>query len=172
MGLLFMNASEHMLSRQYITEAFRMLGTECLLYIPSEIIGDVHNDNDIKYNDPIEMDLLFESHPEPILENYDWYSEEDQEPYVAYISGLSRNYEKLRVQKDSMVEVPQYQVDELTYKKFLITQVKGSKLNPLFWTCKLVPIRDKAEIEEVKDYESPRSTSMGYSYIKRRDPNK
>lgn len=173
MGLLYMNSGEHVLHEKYITEAFKLLGQECLIYFPTSITSDLHQDRNIEYGDPIKMDILFESHPEPILKNYNWYSEDDQyQPYVAYITNLNHEYERVKIERDCLVEIPQAQVDEVTTKKFLITFLRGSKINPLFWTCKLAPYREKVSKEEVSDFEAPQNSDMGYTYVKRRDESK
>jgi hypothetical protein len=67
-----------------------------------------------------------------------------------------------------LIEIKTTQVNILNSNRFIISSVRGSKLNPLFWICKLVPYRPKSEMTTVVDPEAPNNTEMGYSYIQRK----
>lgn len=170
MGLLYMASQEHELNVKFIAEAAKLLGQECWIYQPLTITSDIQQDRAVTYKTKVKANILFESNPQPVLKNYNWISEDDTLPYIAYITNLDDNYEDIVIERDCIVEVPQAQMNEVSNKKFIITFLKGSKINPLFWTCKLVPYREKVEGTPVVDEEAPNNSEMGYTYVQRRKP--
>lgn len=168
MGLLYMSDTEHELHVTYIAEAAKLLGQEALLYQIDSKQCDLHHDKDVVYKDPVKINFLLEHNPTPILKKYNWYSEDDELPYIGYLTKLDDSYQDVSIEKDCIVETHTAQIDTKTDNKFIITSVRGSKIHPLFWICKLVPYRDKTDKRPVKDPEAPANTDMGYSYIQRR----
>ena len=169
MGLLDMSRSELKLHMKFITEAAKLRGQPCKLYQIAEATRDLHNDKDIKYMDPVEINILFEDNPKTILKKLNWFNEDEDLPYVAYLTNMDKNYADVLVTKDCKLEVSSIQVEQSESTQFLISSVKGSNINPAFWICKLVPYRPKSSMNEVKDPEAPNNTDMGYSFIQRRE---
>ena len=145
MGLLSMEVQEHMLHTRYIAEASKLHGHRCLLYTPKTTTHNLHHDDDSTYNNPIAASILFESDPKPVLKNYNWFSEEESMPYIAYITNLDENYQDIVIERNTIVELEHVQVHSNLIKKFIITEIRGSKINPLYWICKLVPYREKID---------------------------
>lgn len=167
MGLLDMSRSEAELHMKFITEAAKLRGQPCLLYQIDTSVSDLHNDKDIVYKDPVLVNILFDEHPKTILKKLNWFTEDDELPYVAYLTSMDKNYSDVRVTKDCLVETRSTQVEQSERTKFVISEVRGNSINPVYWICKLVPYRPKSKMTEVNDPDAPNNTSMGYSYVKR-----
>lgn len=168
MGLLYMADVEHDLHIKYLAEAAKLLGQEALLYQVDKKSCDLHHDKDVVYKEPVKFNFLLEQNPTPILKKLNWFSEDSELPYIGYLTKLDNDYQEVRIDTDAILEIVTTQVSEPNANKFIITSVRGSKLNPLFWICKLVPYREKTEMTLVKDPEAPHDTSLGYSYIQRK----
>ena len=168
MGLLYMGDSGHDLHVRYIAEASKLLGQEALLYQVDKKEFDLQNDPDVKYKPPIKINFLLDQNPTPILKKLHWFTEDEELPYLGYLTRLANDYSEVSVEPECIVEVMERQVDQYIPRKFTITSVRGSKLNPLYWICKLVPYRENGVDREVVDYEAPQNTDMGYSYVQRK----
>lgn len=168
MGLLDMSRSEADLWMRLITEAAKLRGQPCLLYQIDKTHIDLQNDHIVKYKDPVLINILFEDQPKTVLKKMGWYHEEEELPYVAYLTNMDRDYADVIVEEDCRVSTQGIQVKEFGDSEFIITSVKGSSINPVFWICKLVPYRPKSKGPEVSDPEAPNNTDMGYSYIQRK----
>lgn len=167
MGLLYMTDYEHQMHEQLIAESARLLGQKCKLYLIDKIVKDLNHDPYIEYNNcPIDINILFESNPKPILKKMGWYTEDEDLPYVAYITRWSDRYEEFTISEYMRIEINNSQ----GRSEFLITDIKGSKIDPLFWTCKLVPYRYNTDISSVNKNPEDLSDTVntGYDYLKRR----
>lgn len=167
MGLLDMSRSEAELHMRFITEAAKLRGQPCLLYQIDNSVSDLHNDKDIVYKDSVLVNILFDEHPKTILKKLNWFTEDDELPYVAYLTNMDKNYSDVRVTKDCLIEIRSTQVEQSERTRFIISEVRGNSINPVYWICKLVPYRPKSIMTEVIDPDAPSNTSMGYSYVKR-----
>lgn len=167
MGLLYMANNEHELHIKYLAEAAKLLGQSALLYQVDKKDCDLHHDKDVVYKEPILINFLLENNPTPILKKLNWFSEDSELPYIGYLTKLDDNYKEVRIETECLIEIKEAQLDQVTSNRFKITSVRGSKLHPLFWICKLVPHRDKVNMKPVKDPEAPQNTSFGYGYIQR-----
>ena len=167
MGLLDMSRSEAELHMRFITEAAKLRGQPCLLYQIDNSVSDLHNDKDIVYKDSVLVNILFDEHPKTILKKLNWFTEDDELPYVAYLTNMDKNYSDVRVTKDCLIEIKSIQVEQSERTRFIISEVRGNSINPVYWICKLVPYRPKSIMTEVIDPDAPSNTSMGYSYVKR-----
>lgn len=167
MGLLDMSRSEAELHMRFITEAAKLRGQPCLLYQIDNSVSDLHNDKDIVYKDSVLVNILFDEHPKTILKKLNWFTEDDELPYVAYLTNMDKNYSDVRVTKDCLIEIKSTQVEQSERTRFIISEVRGNSINPVYWICKLVPYRPKSIMTEVNDPDAPNNTSMGYSYVKR-----
>ena len=110
MGLSDMSRSEAELHMKFITEAAKLRGQPCLLYQIDNSVSDLHNDKDIVYKDPVLVNILFDEHPKTILKKLNWFTEDDELPYVAYLTNMDKNYSDARVTKDCLVETRSTQV--------------------------------------------------------------
>lgn len=167
MGLLDMSRSENALHMKFIAEAAKLRGQSCRLYQIDKKSSDLHNDKDIIYKEPVLINILFEEHPKTILKKMNWFSEDEELPYVAYLTNLDKNYQEVEIEKDCLIETKSIQVEYQERTRFLISSVRGSQVNPVFWICKLVPYRPKANMPDVIDPEAPSNTDMGYGFIRR-----
>lgn len=167
MGLLDMSRAENELHMRFIAEAAKLRGQPCRLYQIDSSTSDLHNDKDIVYKEPVLINILFEEHPRTILKKLNWLAEDEELPYVAYLTSLDKDYTPVEVTKDCLIEMKSIQVEQAERTRFLISSVRGSQINPVFWICKLVPYRPKAYMPDVIDPEAPNNTEMGYSFIKR-----
>lgn len=167
MGLLYMASAEHEQHIKYLAEASKLLGQEALLYQVNKKDCDLYHDKDVVYKEPIRINFLLEHNPTPILKKLNWFSEDDELPYIGYLTKLDNEYQEVSIEKECLIEISTTQINEATNNKFIITSVRGSKLHPLFWICKLVPYREKTAKDPVKDPEAPQNTDFGYGYIQR-----
>lgn len=168
MGLLDMSRGENSMWMRFIAEAAKLRGQPCILYQIDHAHHDLHNDKDIIYKEPVLFNILFEDNPKTILKKMNWFSEDEELPYVAYLVGLDESYADVEIAKDCRIDTRSIQVKQSEETQFLISSVKGSSVNPVFWICKLVPYRPKSIRTEVVDPESPNSTEMGYHFIQRK----
>lgn len=168
MGLLYMANVEHEQHVKYLAEAAKLLGQEALLYQVDKKDCDLYHDKDVVYKKPIKINFLLEHNPTPILKKLNWFSEDDELPYIGYLTKLDNDYKEVSIDKECLIETSTAQIYEKTSNKFIITSVRGSKLHPLFWICKLVPYREKTDKQPVKDPEAPQNTDFGYGYIQRK----
>lgn len=167
MGLLSMSQLEHNQWIEYMAESARLMGQECKLYTVKKRVDDINSDPYVEYNSPIPYNILFESQPKPVLKRLGWYNQDDDIPYIAYITALSDNYKSIKLTKYSVIEVPYVQIESST-SKFVITELKGNKINPLFWTVKLVPYTYNLESPKVNtnpEVEDDKSDTTN-SYLK------
>lgn len=161
MGLLYMNQSEHELWEELVAESAKMLGQECLLYQIDTSNPDLNRDTHVTYKEPVRVNILFEENPKPVIKKMGWQTENDDLPYVAYITNLDDDYSRIVIEKDVKISVP----NNLGEVDLLVSNVVGSKINPLFWTCKLVPYRYNLDNDEVDknpdDYDNASITDSG-----------
>lgn len=174
MGIFYQNKSERYLSTKFIAESAKLLGQEALLYQIESKVRDNNNDPSILYANPVKINILFDENPKPILKRYGWYVEDEELPYLAYITRLADDYSEVEITDDCIIEVNEHQLESDTSvpHKFIVTNTRGNMVNPLYWVCKLAPYRDEVYKSTVKDYESPQDTGLGYKYIKRTKHNK
>lgn len=170
MNILGMSVEEHNMWITYLAESASLLGNECSIYLIKNREDDINNDPYIEYYDPVKINILFDKNPKSILKKLGWYTEDDKLPYIAYLTCLSDNYKINYPQKYSLIEVPNTMINSKNSNKFVISDIKGSKINPLFWICKLVPYRYNLENEYVNispDLEDNK-TFTKYKYLIKR----
>lgn len=167
MGLLYQNKSEHDFYARAIAEAAQLLGEPALIYIPDVKKYDINNDKQIVYQKPILINIIFEENPKPILKKNNWLTEDPDLPYVVYIPKKADDYSDVNAEKDSLIKITNIQVDNMYESDFIITNIVGSKLRPLFWECKLAPYRPNVKGKS-HNSDVPDSTKHGYSYITRK----
>lgn len=148
MGLYDMTSRENDYYSESLSEANELLGTECTYYEPLEVHKDTLNDEDIKYGEGITVNVVFESHPKPVMKNLNWLVGKDSDilPLVAYISDVNKRLNRLvDVSKYGKLVVP-YKLKQYGTREFKIDRVSGDSLNPIIWICSLVPIWYKTDM--------------------------
>lgn len=169
MGSLDMNLTEYDLYVEMLTEAVKLRGLDAFLYQTASVGKDLYRDPSIEYIDPVSVCVMFEDNPKPILKKYGWFTEDEDLPYIVYMVSKDTNFNPVVVQehcKLSLISTLGMQ----DIKDFTITNVRGSFINPLYWTCKLVPIRSKAdrmpETPATKEPYLKPPTDTNISYLK------
>lgn len=170
MGLLYQGKSERNLSTKFIAEAAHLLGQEANLFQIDSEIRDINNDPHITYHEAVPVNILFEDNPKPILKKYGWFTEDDDLPYIAYITRYGKDYQNVYIRENCIVEIYEHQNedDKNLDRRFIITNCRGNMIDPLYWICKLAPYRDEVPTRSVKDFESPHNNGLGYTYIQRK----
>lgn len=171
MGKLGMTDYEEQYLIDSNVELVNLYGIDAKFYQYLNDNIDFYNDSFPDYLPPSDINILFETNPKPILKKMDWYTEDQELPYIAYITIKDSNNELVQVNKGCMVELSSTQYNKITkvsVRKFLISEVSGSHINPLYYTCKLVPYRKPVTQKEVIDPETPvKDSNLGYNYIQR-----
>lgn len=180
MGLLSMNIQEHILHEKYIAESTRLHGYKAQLYQIDHTQSDIYNDPTIVYKDPVPIFIFFDDNPRPNLKKLGWLLENEATPYLATITNyqdpdLSPNdlIHRITIQKYCKIELEAFTtVDTDNYiKEFMVSEVRGNQVDPIYWTCKLTPWREPHDFNpETKDIidktiDSSPNNSTGRSYI-------
>lgn len=161
------NKSEHNLFENFYAEAFNLFGNDCYLYQVDSKTRDINHDPYITYKDPVPMCLCFESNPKPILKRLNWFDEDEELPYLAYIAFKDGKYEGITITDDCLIKILADNQSMNTSPDFIITNVRGNKINPLYWTIKLVPYRAPDTVSTSVDPESDNNTDSGYHFVRR-----
>lgn len=165
-----MDILEHNLWINYLTESAALFGKECDIHIVKSREDDINHDPYLEYYDPVKINILFEENPKPILKKMGWYSNEEDLPYVVYMTCLDSQYKIIYPEKYSLIDIPNIMATSKQTNKFTITEVKGSKINPLFWICKLVPYKynlDNTVVNENPKLDS-KVANTKYNYLVRK----
>lgn len=169
MAELGMNDIEFEFYQRSISEAVRLIGQDAYLFPVGFVKEDLYSDKSINYEGVRKIGLLFESNPKPILKKFQWLTEDEELPYVAYIVPLDHTDEEFIAQENMLIQIDSERVLQ-SERTFLVTNIRGVTLDPLMWMCKLVPHRPKVDMipdtAEVDSTVVPR-TDTGFSYLKR-----
>lgn len=162
------NENEHELFVNFYSEAFNLFGNDCY-FIPIEgKIRDINHDPHILYGEKIPMRIVFESNPKTILKRLGWYNEDDELPYVAYIAFKDGGYTDIEIHDDCLIEVLSSTSNKKSNNRtFIITNIRGNKIDPLYWTIKLAPYRPDEVISPSIDKDTDDNVHSGYHYVKR-----
>lgn len=179
MGLLYQSRKEHKLTVDYFAEAAKLLGQEALLFQVDKKKFDLHNDRDIVYKEPIRVNFLLDENPKPVLKKMGWFTEEEDLPYVGYFVVRAEDMTDIDLGTDTKIRLTTRQEDKTylddedeIHNEFLISAIRGNKLVPTYFTCKLVPYRPKAPRRDVVDPVTTNNTSTGYSFVQRKNKDK
>lgn len=172
MAILGMSQVEYDYYVDQLREAMALIGQKAYLYQVDVEIKDLYRDPDVIYKDAVEIGLIFEDNPKPILKKMNWLTEDEELPYVAHIVALSSNKEPVVVSENMKIIIPSVYGLQ-TNRVFIVSKVIGNHIDPVTWICKLVPYREKVDIEpespehynEVRE-EGNKDTSYGYLNIK------
>lgn len=170
MALLGMSDLEFEFHQRSITEAVRLIGQDAYLFPVNSSEEDLNSDKDIVYEGARKIGLLFDSNPKPILKKFQWLTEEEDLPYVAYIVPFDHNNIEFEVTEHMLVRIDSKRVLN-SERVFLVTNVRGVTLDPLMWMCKLVPYRPKVDMRPGTGKYEPTlnpKTDTGFTYLRER----
>lgn len=169
MAVLGMSDKEFEFYQRSISEAVRLIGQDALLFPVGFVTEDLYSDKDIDYEGVRKIGLIFDSNPKPILKKFQWLTEEEELPYLAYIVPLDHDNEEFIAQENMLIQIASERVLK-SERTFLVTNVRGVTLDPLMWMCKLVPHRPKVDMDPETPYiestVAPK-TDTGYSYLRK-----
>lgn len=169
MAILGMNDAEFNYYQAAMTEAVKMIGQDAYLFPVDSVTEDIYSDKDIVYNRARKIGLLFESNPKPILKKFQWLSEDDELPYLAYIVPFDHKSVEFTVEENMLIRIDSKRVLQ-SERVFIVTRVRGTTLDPLMWMCTLAPYRPKVDmVPDTPEYNATLNpkTDTGYTYLKR-----
>lgn len=167
MGLLSMSEREYKSYIKEITEATKLIGQKAMLYQLSSEVKDIYRDPTLTFIDKVEIGIIFEENPKPILKKYKWLTEDDELPYVCYIVAKDLKYNDLDIREHMVIDIE----NEYGYKdnkKFTISNIRGNSIDPLMYICKLVPYREKIDLKPSTpeyDNKTKETDNTNYSYL-------
>ena len=169
MAQLGMTPEEYNYWVESLSEAMKLIGQDAKLYQVDVEEKDLYKDLTLQHKEPVKVGCIFEDNPKPILKKYNWLTEDEELPYVAYIVAKDEELKPIEVREHMILEVISVYGIETT-RKFLITSVRGNSIDPIAWICKCVPWREKVdfvpETEEV-DNSVKEVNDTDFSYLKR-----
>lgn len=150
MGALDPTQEEYNLIVSMITEAVRLRGTSAKLYQVETETFDQYRAPDYIRLEAVDVGLLFEENPKPILKKNGWYVDGEDMPYVAYMTTRTVTGAPVVLREGMLIEVPSVygMVDKQTFQ---VTGVKGVTIDPVAWICKMVPHRKKLDQQLLVD---------------------
>ena len=169
MGMLGMTPGEYDYWVSNLSEAFKLIGQDAKLYQVDTESKDSYFDPTLTHKEAIEIGVIFDNNPKPILKGFNWMTEDEEVPYLCYVVSKDSNLQPVEIREHMVIVIPSV-YGLVTTREFLVTHVRGTSIDPLAWICKLVPYRKKidmkpetAEVDPVlKD-----TQDVGYGYLKR-----
>lgn len=169
MALLGMTPEEYDYMVSNISEALKLIGQDAMLYQIYDVEKDLYNDTEsLELLSHRDIGLIFEDNPRPVLKKFNWLTEEEEIPYLAYICSKDSRQEPLVVQDRMLIRIKTHLGIE-SDKLFQVTSVRGNSVDPLYWICKLVPYRNKVDFNpETPKVDSTRvdKTDVNFAYLK------
>lgn len=167
MPVLGMSDKEFDFYQHSMSEAVRLIGQDALLFPVGVLKEDLYSDKTVTYKGARKIGLLFDTNPRPILKKFQWLTEDEELPYLAYIVPMDYKDVPFTVQEQMVIRIASERVLE-SERNFLVTNVRGVTLDPLMWICKLVPHRPKIDMNpttpQVESTRVPK-TDTGFSYL-------
>lgn len=140
------------------TEAFELIAQDATYYEIDSETKDKNYDPTVEYKSAREIGVIFVDNPKPILKQYGWVIE-DKNTVVVFISPKDRNLDLLDVKEHTVFDVEsKYGIQ--SEKRFFITNVTGSTIDPFMFICTAVPYRKRVVPEDTSNRET------GSSYLK------
>lgn len=143
MGYLDPDSSELSMISQMHLEAARQQGVEVSIeFIKSTELNNQH-DPTHTFELPESLDILLDERPKKeVLRSLDWYNEDEEfKPLLAYISKEDIESENIDILLGTEIELP-YQINSSQgAKRYEISDAKAIPPGPLYWVCKLVPVK-------------------------------
>lgn len=173
MGLFDYRQKEHNLLKGLYAEANNLFGVECIYYAPKSVDKDSANDPFIVLDEGTNVNVVFETHPKTVLKSLNWYAYDNSIlPLVAYISEVKMDKtdkEPIDIRQYGRLKIP-YVMKDTGTQLFQIDKVQGDTLNPLIWTCSLVPCAEQTdynpETPEIEDTQNKNDSDFGFGHIK------
>jgi hypothetical protein len=168
MAILGMIQTEYDYYVDSLREAMALIGQEAILYQVDVEEKDLYRDPSVTYKEAVNIALIFEENPRPILKQLNWLTEDEELPYVAHIVALASNKEPIVVRENMKIRIPsKYGLE--TDRVFVVTRVNGNHIDPVEWVCKLVPYRERVDVKpETPEYDRVRvegKQDTSYSYL-------
>lgn len=179
MGLLSPSVTEHEYYSDSLAEALSLIGQEAKLYQVKNKSFDFYSDPTVELDEAIDLNILFESNPTPVLKREKWQSEEDYSgAYVVYLTAKVRDKDKeitlipITLEEGMIIKVEP--VFNMVNDSLLeVSRIRGNHINPWVFMCKLVPYREdtdfKPETEEVDSniLEDGEKVNNKFNYLKK-----
>ena len=164
MGLLNRDSSERSYLASLQEESFKMLGELAYFFEAKETYVNIYNDKTHVYDkDLVKINILFESHPKPILKKLGWYSE-DFDGILIYLPRYDDEGNEIVPREGSIIVVYNTQLEFTKRKAFIITQIAGEGLNPIFWYANIAPYRRKITVTpEVNNKDAGQDTGIKFT---------
>lgn len=170
MGKLSFNEKEYNYLVNSLTEGFTLMGQDAELLTIKTITKDVYRDPiNTKYNAGVSVGLFFEDNPRPILKKYNWLTEDEELPYLAYLMPKDSELSEVIIEEYCIVKITS-NFGLKTTRWFQIQYVRATSIDNLAWLCKLVPYRyhiDMIPETKVTDERLQEKTDTNYSILKR-----
>ena len=158
---LLMSAKERDHWINYLVEASTYTGLGANLYQLQSSVSDLNNDEVNTYKEPVKVHLFFEDNPTPVLKSYNWLTEDENNPYIVYLTYKNSEMNDMKIESGCMLDIPSYMHEEGS-SKYIISKVRGNSINPLYWICKITPHREK-----IVQLKQDNINITGYNYLKR-----
>lgn len=144
MGIYDPSEVELEMLSNYLLEAANHFGTRVNIEFVSSTSLDNQHDPSYTYLPPMELDIILDERPNiEVLRSLNWYSEdEDQLPFLAYISKADINGLPINTIKGTRISIPYTINDSSGIRKFTVSEAKAAPPNSVYWVCKLVPERE------------------------------
>lgn len=152
-----------------LSEACKLIGQDAKLFPVESEVKDIYFDPTVEYKEAVDIGLIFDGNPKPILKKFNWLTEDEDVPYVCYLVAKDRNLKPIEVRENMKIVIPSvYGV--VTERTFLVSHVRGTSIDPLAWICKLVPYRPKVDMKpETPEVDSTirEKNDINYGYLRR-----
>jgi hypothetical protein len=169
MAQLGMSPEEYDYMVSCYSEACKLVGQDAKLFPVDSEVKDIYLDPTVTYKDVRDVGVLFENNPKPILKKLNWLTEDEELPFVCYVVAKDRSLKSFEVTENMVLVVPSV-YGLVTERKFVVSHVRGTSIDPLAWICKLVPYRTKLDLDtstEEIDSTLAGKNDVNYGYLKR-----
>lgn len=168
MAELMMNDIEFDQYQRYYAEALKLIGQDAYLYPEDSVDEDLNFDKSVAYSNRRHIGIIFESNPRPILKRYNWLIEDEELPFLGYITPLDNFEEGFEVADQMKIQINSKRAI-MSERYFIVQKVRGSSIDPLMFICTMTPFRPKVSMR--KDLEGYHSTvdgkfnEAGFTYL-------
>lgn len=152
-----------------MTEAVKLIGQDARLFQVDVENKDLYKDLYLKHRKSVDIGVIFEDDPKPVIKRMNWLLETEELPYVVYIVAKDRGMKPLEIRENMLIEVDSVYGLKTT-RVFRVSNVKGTSIDPIMWICKLVPHRPKVDLapEEPGNQTSlKRKDDTNFAYLNR-----
>lgn len=169
MGLLGFTPEEYKFYIRSMSEALKLIGNEAYIREVKENRTNFYGDSSYSNKHRIKANIIFDNHPKPILRKMGWNTEEEDHPFVAWLSILSEKEKIIEMEEGLIVEVIGINGPDAT-QVFRVTRCHGSTIDPTMWLLLMMPYRKEIDfVPETPKHETvdPTKKDTEDKYIKR-----